>query len=118
MDTRMTALFGIEYPVMCGGIMWLAKPELCAAISNAGGMGNLTAGIYDSEVAFRRAIEETHRLTVKPFCVNITLMPSVRIDRELRRRYLEVCCEEKVTAIEISGVPLDRYLGQYPLALV
>lgn len=91
--------------------MWLAKPELCAAISNAGGLGNLTSGNYDSGDDFRKAIGETRRLTSKPFCVNITFMPSVRITKEMHQEYFRVCCEEKVAAIEVSGAPLDRYLG-------
>ena len=111
MQTRMTELLGIEHPIMCGGMMWLAKPQLCSAISNAGGLGNLTAGNYDSADELRGAIAETRRLTDKPFCVNITLLPSVRITKELHADYFDVCCEEKVTALEISGAPLDRYLG-------
>ena len=111
MKTRMTTLFGIKYPIMCGGMMWLAKPELCAAISNAGGLGNLTSGNYDSGDDFRKAIDKTRQLTDKPFCVNITLLPSVRITKEMHQEYFRVCCKEKVAAIEISGAPLDRYLG-------
>ncbi len=91
--------------------MWLAKPELCAAVSNAGGLGNLTAGNYDSKEEFRQAIVETRRLTDKPFCVNITFMPSVRITEDLLRDYFDACCEEGVTALEISGTPIDRQLG-------
>lgn len=111
MKTRMTTLFGIKHPIMCGGMMWLAKPELCAAISNAGGLGNLTSGNYESGDDFGKAIDKTRQLTDKPFCVNITLLPSVRITKEMHQEYFRVCCEEKVTAIEISGAPLDRYLG-------
>jgi NAD(P)H-dependent flavin oxidoreductase YrpB (nitropropane dioxygenase family) len=111
MKTRMTELFGIKHPVMCGGMMWLAKPELCSAISNAGGLGNLTSGNYDSGSELSKAIDKTRQLTDKPFCVNITLLPSVRITKEMHQEYFRVCCEEKVTAIEISGAPLDRYLG-------
>lgn len=111
MQTRMTELFNIQHPVMCGGMMWLAKPELCAAISNAGGLGNLTAGNYDSKEEFRQAVNETRSLTNNPFCVNITFMPSVRITKELHQDYFDVCCEEGVTAIEVSGTPIDRYLG-------
>ncbi|MFC2033381.1 NAD(P)H-dependent flavin oxidoreductase [Chloroflexota bacterium] len=111
MKTKMTGMFGIEHPVMCGGLMWLAKPELCAAVSNAGGLGNLTAGNYESKDDLRKAIDRTRKLTDKPFCVNITLVPSVRITKELHREYFGICCEEKVTAIEISGMPLDKYLG-------
>lgn len=112
MHTRMTELFDIKYPVMCGGMMWLALPDLCSAISNAGGLGNLTAGNYDTGEELRGAIEETRRLTDKPFCVNITLLPSVRITKELHQEYLDVCCEEGVAALEISGAPIDRYLGE------
>jgi nitronate monooxygenase len=107
----MTELFGIKHPVMCGGMMWLAKPELCAAISNAGGLGNLTSGNYESGDDFGKAIDKTRQLTDKPFCVNITLLPSVRINKEMHQDYFRVCCEKKVTAVEISGAPLDKYLG-------
>jgi len=107
----MTELLGIEHPVMCGGMMWLALPPLCAAISNAGALGNLTAGNYDTGEELRSAIGETRGLTDKPFCVNITLLPSVRITRELHQEYFDVCCEEGVAALEISGAPIDRYLG-------
>jgi len=111
MKTRMTELFGIKHPIMCGGMMWLARPELCAAISNAGGLGNLTAGNFDSAEEFSDAVNETRKLTSNPFCVNITFMPSVRITKELHLDYFRVCCKEKVAALEISGAPLDRYLG-------
>ena len=111
MKTRMTELFGIKHPIMCGGMMWLAKPELCAAISNAGGLGNLTAGNYGSGEELSQAIDKTRKLTDKPFCVNITLLPSVRINKELHQNYFRACCDKRVAAIEISGAPLDRYLG-------
>ena len=111
MKTRMTTLFGIKYPIMCGGMMWLAKPELCAAISNAGGLGNLTSGNYESGDDLSKSIDKTRQLTDKPFCVNITLLPSVRITKEMHQDYFRVCCEKGVAAIEISGAPLDKYLG-------
>jgi NAD(P)H-dependent flavin oxidoreductase YrpB (nitropropane dioxygenase family) len=111
MKTRMTELFGIKHPVMCGGMMWMAKPELCAAISNAGGLGNLTAGNYNSGSELSQAVDETRQRTDKPFCVNITLLPSVRINKDVHQDYFRACCEKGVAAIEISGAPLDRYLG-------
>ncbi len=111
MKTRMTELFGVQYPVMCGGMMWLAKPELCAAVSNAGALGNLTAGNFASGAELRKAIRKIRELTGKPFAVNITLLPSLRITKEMHQQYFQACCEEKVTALEISGAPLDRYLG-------
>jgi NADH:quinone reductase (non-electrogenic) len=109
--TAITEMFGIEYPVICGAMMWLCTPKLCAEISKAGGMGNLTAGNYDTEEQFRNAIREVRKLTDKPFMVGITILPSVRITTEHHAVYAKVCAEEKVAGIEVSGTPLDKALG-------
>ena len=109
--TEVTEMFGIKYPIICGAMMWLSKPPLCAAISNAGGMGNLTSGNYTTEEEFRGAIQETRRRTDKPFMVNLTFMPSVRISPEHHQMYIKVCAEEKVAGIEVSGTPLDKAAG-------
>jgi nitronate monooxygenase len=109
--TRITELFNIKYPIICGAMMWIGKPRLCAAISNAGGMGNLTAGNFETEEAFRSAICQTRKLTDKPFMVNITIMPSVRITAEHHKMYLRICAEERVAGIEVSGTPLDKAFG-------
>jgi len=110
-NTAITEMFGIEYPVLCGAMMWLCTPPLCAAISNAGGMGNITAGNYLTEEDFRAAIRETRRLTDRPFLVNLTLHPSVRITADHHNMYIRVCAEEKVAGIEVSGSPIDRAAG-------
>lgn len=110
MKTRITELFDIKYPIICGGMLWLCVPELCAAISNAGGLGNITAANYDSGEELRSAIRETKELTDKPFSVNITILPSFRITSEMYMDYFKVCCEEKVAAIEVSGSPATKYI--------
>jgi nitronate monooxygenase len=112
MKTAITEMFGIKYPIICGAMMWLCKPKLCAAISNAGGMGNLTAGNYSTEDEFRDAIKLTRKLTDKPFMVNVTILPSVHITPEHHKMFLRVCIEEKVAGLEISGTPLDRVVGK------
>lgn len=112
MKTKITEMLGIKHPIICGGMLWLCKPELCAAISNAGGLGNVTAGNYDTGEALRAALQKTRELTDKPFGVNITLLPSFRITQETYDDYFRVCCEEKVAAIEVSGAPATRYLDQ------
>ena len=110
-NTAITKMFGIKYPIICGAMMWLCKPRLCAAVSEAGGMGNLTAGNYETADEFRAAIRETRKLTKKPFMVAITLLPSVRITPEHHKMYVKVCAEEKVDGIEFSGTPLDKVAG-------
>jgi nitronate monooxygenase len=109
--TAITQMFGVKYPIICGAMMWLCKPALCAAVSNAGGIGNLTAGNYETADDFRAAIRETRKLTDKPFFVAITLLPSVRITPEHHKMYVNVCAEEKVAGIEFSGTPLDKVAG-------
>jgi NAD(P)H-dependent flavin oxidoreductase YrpB (nitropropane dioxygenase family) len=110
-NTAITKMFGIKYPIICGAMMWLCKPNLCAAVSNAGGMGNLTAGNYETADEFRAAIRETRKLTKNSFMVAITLLPSVRITPEHHKMYVKVCAEEKVDGIEFSGTPLDKVAG-------
>ena len=110
-NTAITKMFGIKYPIICGAMMWLCKPRFCAAVSNAGGMGNLTAGNYETADEFRAAIRETRKLTKNPFMIAITLLPSVRITPEHHKMYVKVCAEEKVNGIEFSGTPLDKVAG-------
>ena len=116
--TAITEMFGVKYPIICGAMMWLCKPKLCAAVSNAGGIGNLTAGNYETADDFRAAIRETRQLTDKPFFVAITLLPSVRITPEHHKMYVKVCVEEKVDGIEFSGTPLDKVAGMEAVELL
>lgn len=109
--TAITEMFKIKYPIICGAMMWIAKPKLCAAISNAGGMGNLTAANFETEQDFKNAILETRKLTDQPFMVNVTILPAVRITTEHYKMYFRVCAEEKVAGIEVSGTPIDRACG-------
>ncbi len=111
LKTELTEMFGIDYPIICGSMMWLCKPELCAAISEAGGLGNLTCGNYETEEDLRAAIARVRELTDKPFMLGLTLMPSVRITEEMNRMYVRVASEEKVAGMEVSGAPLDKALG-------
>ncbi len=116
--TDITDMFGIEFPILCGAMMWICKPRFCAAVSNAGGMGNLTAGNYETEGAFRDALRETRARTNRPFLVNITLLPSVRITPKHHRIYIRVCAEEKVDGIEFSGTPVDKAAGMEAVAML
>ena len=75
--TRFTELAGIEHPIVQGGMMWVGRAELAAAVSNAGGLGILTALTQPTPDHLRREIDRCHALTDKPFGVNLTILPSV-----------------------------------------
>ena len=109
--TRITEMYGIEKPIVMGGLMWLGVPKLAAAVSNAGGLGCITALTWDKPEDFRAAIQETKKLTNKPFHVNVTMLPSFRFTKRHYKKYLTICAEEKVAGLEISGAPIDSMLG-------
>jgi NAD(P)H-dependent flavin oxidoreductase YrpB (nitropropane dioxygenase family) len=111
MKTKLTEMLNIKYPIICGGMMRLAYPPLCAAISNAGGLGNLTAAMYETKEELKAAIHEVKQLTDKPFIVNVTLLPHIGVPAERYAAYFEAIAEEEVAALELSGVPLHRYEG-------
>lgn len=112
MKTRITERLNIKYPVMCGGMLWVTTPKLCAAISEAGGLGCLTSATYDSGEELRTAIREVKALTDKPFSINVTLLPSFRVTDEMYDDYFKICCEEKVAVMEIGGKYAEKYLPQ------
>jgi len=109
--TRITELYGIEKPIIMGGLMFLGLPKLAAAFSNAGGLGCITALSWNKPEDFRAAIQETKELTDKPFNVNVTMLPSFTVTKRHYIKYLTICAEEKVAGLEISGSPIDTFLG-------
>ena len=74
---RFTELLGIEHPIVQGGMMWVGRAELAAAVSNAGGLGILTALTQPTPDDLRREIDRCRAMTDKPFGVNLTILPSV-----------------------------------------
>ena len=77
LKTRFTELCGIEYPIVQGGMMWVGRAELAAAVSNAGGLGILTALTQPTPDALRAEIARCRTMTDKPFGVNLTILPSM-----------------------------------------
>jgi enoyl-[acyl-carrier protein] reductase II len=71
--TRITELFGIEYPILLSGMSWISVPKMVAAVSNAGGLGILATGPLDADRT-RQAIREIRSLTQKPFGANASLL--------------------------------------------
>jgi NAD(P)H-dependent flavin oxidoreductase YrpB (nitropropane dioxygenase family) len=77
LKTRFTDLVDIDYPIVQGGMMWVGRAELAAAVSNAGGLGILTALTQPTPEALREEIERCRSMTSKPFGVNLTILPSM-----------------------------------------
>jgi NAD(P)H-dependent flavin oxidoreductase YrpB (nitropropane dioxygenase family) len=75
--TRFTEMLGIEHPIVQGGMMWVGRAELASAVSNAGGLGILTALTQPTPDDLRREIDRCRTMTDKPFGVNLTILPAV-----------------------------------------
>ncbi len=95
METRITKLFGIKYPIILPGMSWISVPELVAAVCNAGGIGWLATGPLTTDQT-RESIKKIRKLTNKPFGAGATLlMPGARENAE-------VLLEEQVPVINVS----------------
>jgi nitronate monooxygenase len=99
--TRVTELLGIEHPIVQGGMMWVGRAELVSAISNAGGLGILTALTQPTPDDLRREIDRCRTMTDKPFGVNLTLLPSMNApDYPAYRRAI---IESGIRIVETAG---------------
>lgn len=113
-QTALTAALGIRVPVVQGGMMWVGLPKLAAAVSNAGGLGILTALTQPSPEALRQAIRETRKMTSNPFGVNLTFLPTM--NPPPYEQYAQVIIDEGVKVCETAGgpsaVPIIKLLRQ------
>ncbi|MFC1974592.1 NAD(P)H-dependent flavin oxidoreductase [Chloroflexota bacterium] len=106
--TRITEMFGIEYPIIQGAIQWLSRAELVSAVSNAGGLGTISSLTFPTAKELQEEIKKTKRLTDKPFAVNVTLLPTMRpVNYE---EYFSAAIEEGVNIIETSGRSPEPYM--------
>lgn len=110
LKTPITEMFGIERPIVQGGLMWIATAELASAVANAGGIGFMTALTFQEAEDLRAEIRKCRKMTNKPFGVNLTFLPSLRtIDYPA---YIKVCIEERIEFIETAGRNPEPYMEQ------
>lgn len=101
METRITRMLGIEHPIVQGGMQWVSYGELAAAVSNAGGLGIITALTQPTPEALSKEIERTRSMTDKPFGVNLTFLPTLKpIPYD---EYREAVIESGVKIVETAG---------------
>jgi NAD(P)H-dependent flavin oxidoreductase YrpB (nitropropane dioxygenase family) len=107
--TRITEMLGIEYPIIQGGMMWLATAELAAAVSNAGGLGIIAALSCRDGNGLQQEIKKCRELTDKPFGINISMLPDLATDERIEE-FVEVVVAEHVAAVETAGRTPEPYL--------
>ena len=106
MKTRVTALLGIEYPIIQGGMAWVAEHNLAAAVSEAGGLGLIGGANAPGEVV-REELRKASELTDKPFGVNVMLMSPFADD------VAKVVVEEGIKVVTTGAGNPGKYMEMW-----
>ena len=101
MKTRITDLFGIEHPIIQGGMHYVGFAELAAAVSNAGGLGTITGLTQKTPADLSNEIAKCNEMTNKPFAVNLTFLPTVSSPDY--PGYVKAIIEGGVQVVETAG---------------
>lgn len=109
MRTRITEMLGIEYPIIQGGMAWVAEHHLAAAVSAAGGLGLIGGANAPGEVV-RKEIRKARELTDKPFGVNVMLMSPYADD------VAKVVVEEGVKVVTTGAGNPEKYMDMWKVA--
>jgi NADH:quinone reductase (non-electrogenic) len=106
--TRFTEAFGVEFPLMQGGMQWVGRAELVAAVANAGALGCITALTQPTPEDLAREIGRCRELTDKPFGVNLTFLPA--LNPPPYREYAEAIVDSGVKVVETAGNNPSEFL--------
>ncbi len=110
-ETQLTRMLGIRYPILQGGLHWLARAELVSAVCEAGGLGILSALTFPDRESLRREIRRVREMTKKPFGVNLSMLPELG-EGDRTEEILEVLLEEKVPVVETSGRSPEPFIAR------
>jgi NAD(P)H-dependent flavin oxidoreductase YrpB (nitropropane dioxygenase family) len=114
MKTRITELFGIEHPIIQGGMQWVGRAELVSAVANAGALGFLTGLTQPTPEDLSKEIARTRQMTDKPFGVNLTILPTLR--PVPYQEYADVIAESGVKIVETAGRSPEPYIPTFKAA--
>ncbi|MDO7192456.1 nitronate monooxygenase family protein [Acinetobacter nosocomialis] len=111
LKTRVTEMLGIEYPIVQGGMMWVGRAELASAVSNAGGLGILTALTQPTPEDLVKEIQRCRDMTDKPFGVNLTILPSV--NPPPYAEYRQAIIESGIKIVETAGGKPQEHIQEF-----
>lgn len=109
--TPFTEVFGVEHPIVQGGMQWVGRAELAAAVSEAGGLGMITALTQPTPKDLVTEIEKARTLTDKPVGVNLTILPSITPPPydEYRRAIIDA----GITVVETAGSNPEPHMALF-----
>ncbi|HEX3367257.1 nitronate monooxygenase family protein [Phenylobacterium sp.] len=111
MRTAFTDLFGVEHPIVQGGMQWVGRAELVAAVANAGALGFITALTQPTPEALYREILRCREMTDRPFGVNLTNLPA--INPPPLAEYRRAIIEGGVKIVETAGYRPDEHIVDF-----
>src|SRR6266851_4640260 len=109
--TRFTELVGVEHPIVQGGMQWVGRAELVAAVANAGALGFITALTQPTPDDLTREIARCRGLTDKPFGVNLTILPSIKPPPHAE--YRQAIIESGIKIVETAGNKPQEHVTEF-----
>ncbi len=109
--TRFTETFGVEHPIMQGGMQWVGRAEMAAAVANAGGLATLSALTQPSPEALAAEIARCRELTDRPFGVNLTLLPTQK--PVPYAEYRAAIIETGIRVVETAGNDPGEHIAEF-----
>ncbi|MFD8923257.1 NAD(P)H-dependent flavin oxidoreductase [Streptomyces sp. NPDC059569] len=114
LTTRFTEALGIEHPIVQGGMQWVGRAELVAAVARSGALGLLTALTQPTPEALVREIERCRDMTDRPFGVNLTILPA--ISPPPYAEYRQAIIESGITIVETAGHSPEAHIADFKAA--
>src|SRR5882757_7436208 len=109
--TRFTELVGVEHPIVQGGMQWVGRAELVAAVANAGALGFITALTQPTPEDLRKENARCRDLTDKPFGVNLTILPAIKPPPYAE--YRSAIIESGITVVETAGNKPQEHVDEF-----
>src|SRR6185369_5288807 len=114
LKTRVTEQLGIRYPIIQGGMQWVGTAEMASAVSNAGGLGILTALTQPTPAALAQEIERCRGMTDQPFGVNLTILPA--INPPPYQEYMAAVIDSGIKIVETAGNSPKTFVDKFKAA--
>ncbi len=110
LQTRFTQLFGIEHPIVQGGMQWVGRASLVSAVANAGALGFITALTQPTPEDLEKEIKRCREMTDKPFGVNLTILPALKPPPYAE--YRQAIIESGVKIVETAGYNPQEHITE------
>src|SRR6266508_1938751 len=111
MKTRFTELVGVEHPIVQGGMQWVGRAELVAAVANAGALGLITALTQPTPEDLTKEIARCREMTDKPFGVNLTILPAIKPPPYAE--YRQAIIESGIKIVETAGNKPQEHVTEF-----